>query len=59
MYIIPSGKRYIKWIKKRKADKKINSIIEKLKKFYPDLSTRECKMIISFLMSRKRGKNEN
>ena len=49
MSIIPQGKRYIKWIKKRKADDKLKKRIEKLQENNPKLSTRECKMIISFL----------
>ncbi len=49
MSIIPTGKRYIKWIKKRKADDKLKKRIEKLQENNPKLSTKECKMIISFL----------
>jgi hypothetical protein len=49
MSIIPTGKRYIKWIKKRKADDKLKKRIEKLQENNPKLSTKECKMIVSFL----------
>lgn len=52
MNIIPAGKRYIKWVKKRKTDDKIKKKINKLQEKYPELSTRECKMIISNLQSR-------
>lgn len=58
MNIIPAGKRYIKWIKKRKTDDKIKKTIDKLQEMNPELSTRECKMIISNLKGIKkcRGK---
>jgi hypothetical protein len=53
MSVIPAGKRYIPWIKKRKEDEKTQKRIDKLKELYPNLSTRECKMIISFLQLKK------
>lgn len=61
MSIIPAGKRYIKWVKKRKSDDTIKKVIEKLQEDNPDLSTRECKMIIATLKNKKdvRRKNEN
>ena len=59
MDVIPSGKRYIKFTKKRKTDDKLKKRIETLKEKYPELSIRECKMIISFLMNKNvRGKKK-
>lgn len=57
MNVVPSGKRYIKWIKKRKKDEMFEKRIKKIKEYYPNLSTRECKMIITYLVNR-RLKNE-
>jgi hypothetical protein len=54
MNAIPQGKRYLKWIKKRKDDDKMKIRIEKLQENNPNLSKRECKMIISFLKGKKR-----
>ena len=48
MSVIPKGKVFSKFIKKRPEDKKLKTKIEKLKEEYPELSTRECKMIITF-----------
>lgn len=53
MDVIPQGKRYIKWIKKRKIDDKMKKRINKLQEKYPELSVRECKMIISVLENKK------
>lgn len=50
---IPAGRRYIKWVKKRKQDDKIVKRIENLQQLYPNLSKRECKMILSFLTRKK------
>ncbi len=55
MDAIPQGKRYIKWIKKTKEDAKMKKRIEKLKEHNPNLSTRECKMIITFLQNKSVG----
>lgn len=49
MSVIPKGKVFSKFIKKRPEDKKLKDKIEKLKKEYPELSTRECKMIITYV----------
>jgi hypothetical protein len=54
MDVIPAGKRFIKFIKKRKDDDKLKNRIEKLQEQYPEMSVRECKMIISYLMNRKK-----
>jgi len=54
MDVIPTGKRYIKWIKKRKADVKLAKRIKALQESNPKLSVRECKMILSFLINRKK-----
>lgn len=51
---IPAGKRYLKWTKKRKEDDKLKKRIENLKENVPNISTRECKMIINFLMTKKK-----
>jgi len=53
MSAVPTGRRYIKWIKKRKEDEKMNKRIKKLQELDPKLSIRECKMILSFLMKNK------
>lgn len=53
MDVVPSGKRYIKFTKKRKSDDKMNEYIKKLKEKYPELSIKECKMIISSLKNKK------
>lgn len=53
MDVIPTGKRYIKWIKKRKADVMLAKRIKKIQDNNPKLSTREAKMIITFLMNKK------
>jgi hypothetical protein len=54
MDALPTGKRYIKWIKKRKEDEKMEKRIEKLQEHFPQLSTRECKMLLSFLMNKQK-----
>lgn len=61
MDVVPSGKRYIKFTKKRKDDNKLKSKINKLQEKYPELSTRECKIIIAFLETQnvRRKINEN
>ena len=51
---LPAGKRYIKWVKKRKADEKLKERIGKLQENFPNLSTRECKMIINQIVRRKK-----
>lgn len=56
MSIIPPGKRYIKWTKKRKDEDKLKDRIKKLKDVYPEMSTRECKMLISSLKKCKEKK---
>lgn len=53
MSAVPAGRRYIKWIKKRKEDEKMEKRIKKLQELDPKLSVRECKMILSFLMKNK------
>jgi hypothetical protein len=53
---IPAGRRYIKWVKKRKQDEKLKERIKKLQELEPKLSERECMMIISFLQAKKRRK---
>ena len=50
---LPAGKKYIKWVKKDKADEKIKTRIEKLQNFFPQLSKRECEMILSSLLRKK------
>ena len=51
---IPAGKRYIKWVKKREEDDKTKKRNEKLQEHDPLLSTKECKMIITFLKNVRR-----
>jgi hypothetical protein len=46
MDVIPRGRRFIKFIKKRKeAD--IKKKIEEIKSKYPEMSTKECKMMLN------------
>lgn len=56
MSVIPSGKRFIKWTKKRKENEVMKKRIHKLKEIYPDLSIKECKIIISNLKNKKKEK---
>lgn len=56
MKIIPQGRKYIKFIKKRKGDSKFNERVEKIRKLYPELSLKEAKMAITSLQRRT---NEN
>ena len=49
MDALPTGKRYIKWTKKRKTDDLEKRRINKLKSFYPNMSTKEAKMALGFL----------
>jgi hypothetical protein len=51
---IPKGTKYVKWVKKRKEDDKMKTRIEKLQTYYPNLSKRECKMILQQLVRRKK-----
>jgi hypothetical protein len=53
MDALPAGKRYIKWIKKRKEDEKMEKRIKKLQENFPQISTRECKMLLSYLMNKQ------
>lgn len=48
--LIPSGKRYIKYIK---GDKRVSDDLESLKKEHPNLSSKEAGMIVNLL----KGKN--
>lgn len=54
MSAIPSGKRYIKWIKKRLKDDNMERRIKRLQEHIPELSTRECKMLLSFLVNKQK-----
>jgi hypothetical protein len=58
MSAIPAGKRYIPWVKKRKADDLLKQRIKKLQTNFPTLSTNECKMIISFLQKNVKGEKK-
>ena len=48
---VPTGRRNLKWTKKKK-DELMEKRINKLKENNPNLSTRECKMIITYLMNK-------
>lgn len=56
MNAVPQGKRYLKWVKKRKEDIQMKKRIIKLQEHNPTLSTRECKMVLTYLMNRKKTK---
>jgi len=49
MDVIPKGKKYLKFVKKRKEDDKIKKQIEKIKEENPDMSIRECRMTLQML----------
>jgi len=51
MSIIPKGKRYIKWNKKIK-DEAFEKRVKKLQEIYPEMSSREARMNISFLQNK-------
>lgn len=52
--VIPKGKKFIKFIKKRKENEKIKRIVDKIKESNPDLSINECKRIITYLLNKKK-----
>ena len=54
MSVVPDGRRYLKWTKKKK-DELMEKRISKLKENNPKLSIRECKMIITYLMNKNVG----
>lgn len=54
MDALPTGKRYIKWIKKRKEDEKMEKRIKNLQEHFPQLSTRECKMLLTYLVNKQK-----
>ena len=54
MDALPTGKRYIKWIKKRKEYEKMEKRIKKLQEHFPQLSTRECKMLLTYLVNKQK-----
>ena len=55
MSAVPQGKRYLKWVKKRKEDVQMKKRITKIQDHNPTLSVRECKMILTYLMNRKKN----
>lgn len=48
---IPKGKRYISWKKKIK-DEAFEKRVKKLQEIYPEMSSREARMTISFLQNK-------
>lgn len=50
---LPYNERYSKFIKKREEDGKTKERLEKIQKIYPELSMKECKMLLSSLTRRK------
>jgi hypothetical protein len=54
MSVIPQGRKYSKFIKKREDEKNTKDRLEKIQKLYPEMSTRECKMLLSFLTKEKK-----
>ena len=51
MAVVPRGKRYIKWVKKRKEEK-IKEEIEKLQEEYPEMSSNEARQVLAFLQNK-------
>jgi hypothetical protein len=54
---LPYNDRYARFINKRKEDSKIKDRLEKIQKLYPEMSTKECKMLLSFLTRRRSNEN--
>ena len=50
---IPNGKRFIRWPKK-KEEEVLDLGIEKLVENHPNLSKREARMIVSFILNKKK-----
>jgi len=53
---LPKRERFAKFIKGREADDKMKKRIDKLQEIHPEMSTRECKMVISYLTNCKGGR---
>lgn len=45
--------RYAKFIKKREEDDKIKERLSKIRKMYPEIPMKECKMLLSYLTRRR------
>jgi hypothetical protein len=50
---LPYDERYAKFIKKREEDDKTKERLDKIRKMYPELPIKECKMILSSLTRRR------
>jgi MinD superfamily P-loop ATPase len=50
---IPYDERYAKFVKKRTEDDKTKERLDKIRKMYPELPIKECKMILSSLTRRR------
>jgi len=51
---LPYDERYAEFIKKREEDDKTKTRLEKIRKIYPELPMKECKMILSSLTRRNK-----
>jgi hypothetical protein len=51
---LPYDERYSKFIKKREKNDKTKERLEKIRKMYPEMPMKECKMILSYLTRRKK-----
>jgi hypothetical protein len=54
MSVIPQGRDYSKFIKKRKDEDNTKDRLEKIQKLYPEMSMRECRMFLSFIKKEKK-----
>lgn len=51
---LPYDERYAEFIKKREEDDKTKTRLDKIRKIYPELPMKECKMILSSLTRRNK-----
>jgi hypothetical protein len=50
---LPYDERYARFVKKREEDDTVKERLGKIRKLYPELPMKECKMILSHLTRRK------
>jgi hypothetical protein len=51
MSAVPQGRRYLKWAKKKK-DQEMEDDVKKLQELYPDISSNEARMAVSFMRNK-------